>query len=1078
MLYIDFSHRSPDNTQSKLRFSYDNFNELQELNISLETIEEIISVIENYNTMPNTLESVSIGQKLYNWLDSEYRFLTRAIELCRQENVEQLILAFANNRKFTLLPWEILHDGEMFLIEHDYPIVSPIRCCIKTNKKERVENRPLNVIFMASSPIMPSFPISSFPELDFEKEEALILQATDKQPLSLTVEESGNLGELKNLIDSYDDGYFDVFHLTGHASIIEDKGPVFFTETETGEIVDSNAINIMEALNRVPKLIFLSGCCTGEARNNEKFTPLAEELVRLGARAVLSWGHTVTDDSASVAAAVLYEELSKGYDIIKSFAKTYKALKKNAEKIKSNDWQFLRLYTACDPTSRLVTPIKTMGRKALLPRKATDCFLDDQERIKVPDLYAFVGRRRVLQRCMKVLYYAQDKIGVFLHGIGGIGKSSIAARLCSRMINHKIIVWVGKIDEHVLVNKLKDNIIEKDLRNVIMNTDDELKYKLWDFFRQSPDSFLLVFDDLEYNMEYDGGKLKLPCGIPVLSLKAESVLNAIVFAITKTSNQHKIIITSRYKVKTKLTESFYFEQITAFKDTEIKKKLDQLKYTRGPVVVPIEFKKLAVKIADGNPLLLERLYEILIEKRLEDEQLSKLIKSKELELSNEMRLDSLLKDQPIDLKRMLAASSVYELAIPKEVIEDICTDIKNLDIYINHSVVFGMLENIIMVKNSYFRVPTILKPLLEVYLPDNRKAFYCKAADVLDDIIDKANLAYFNSYAWEIHRLLLLGNDHEKSIEKCVSLTNVLLTQGRAQDMINLCSTTMKMVGNNSNLLCIKADAELLKGKTKEAEEQYTYALNVCTDNDKEIRSRILYGLSNIYTLFGDMKKANVFFNMSRDIDIYPNNGWVDSANLHMEATIYSHQADNDKALTLYYQALTIKERENDLPGMAATLHQIGSIYYRQDKISDALDKFQRSIEIKEMLGNMQGKAITLILMSEMLVFMTDDFDIAIAHLTDAIVICKEFGVSRKKDAQQLMDLALGLKNQKNTLTKKKWLELKQIRKEKHFGKLKNIIFKEKSFINNANEQNRIKKKLAKRKTTTMSRRQSRRKKK
>ncbi|MHC5722390.1 MAG: hypothetical protein ACYTX0_62865, partial [Nostoc sp.] len=52
------------------------------------------------------------------------------------------------------------------------------------------ENRALQVLFMATSPL------NVEPVLDFEAEEARIREATARQPLALTVEESGCLSEL------------------------------------------------------------------------------------------------------------------------------------------------------------------------------------------------------------------------------------------------------------------------------------------------------------------------------------------------------------------------------------------------------------------------------------------------------------------------------------------------------------------------------------------------------------------------------------------------------------------------------------------------------------------------------------------------------------------------------------------------------------------------------------------------------------------------------------------------------------------------------------------------------------------
>lgn len=111
----------------------------------------------------------------------------------------------------------MLHDGNSFLVER-LPGVVPVRWVSsdtvnKLSIEAEPENRALQVLFMATSPL------GVEPELDFEAEEGRILEATVRKPLTLTVEESGCLSELGNLVDDYGSGYFDVLHLTGHATL-------------------------------------------------------------------------------------------------------------------------------------------------------------------------------------------------------------------------------------------------------------------------------------------------------------------------------------------------------------------------------------------------------------------------------------------------------------------------------------------------------------------------------------------------------------------------------------------------------------------------------------------------------------------------------------------------------------------------------------------------------------------------------------------------------------------------------------------------------------------------------------------
>ncbi len=121
--------------------------------------------------------------------------------------------------KLAHLPWEVLHDGNSFLVER-MPGFIPVRWVSSDAVKQlsieaEPENRALQVLFMATSPL------GVEPVLDFEAEEGRILEATARQPLALTVEESGCLSELGYLVDDYGQGYFDVFHLTGHATFTD-----------------------------------------------------------------------------------------------------------------------------------------------------------------------------------------------------------------------------------------------------------------------------------------------------------------------------------------------------------------------------------------------------------------------------------------------------------------------------------------------------------------------------------------------------------------------------------------------------------------------------------------------------------------------------------------------------------------------------------------------------------------------------------------------------------------------------------------------------------------------------------------
>ena len=208
ILHLDL--KPVEENYAELRYFFDNANQYQRRSLPLEAIAEVIELAETAYYSPH--ESIILrsrlsvydytitGRKLFNWLDGSDRFLQQAINQYWQEGI---VLAIAASAKLAHLPWELLHDGNNFLVAR-MPAVVPVRWVSSDTKKLSIEgepaNRALNVLFMATSPL------GVEPVLDFEAEEGRILEATARAKIGLTVEESGCLTELGYLVADYDRG--------------------------------------------------------------------------------------------------------------------------------------------------------------------------------------------------------------------------------------------------------------------------------------------------------------------------------------------------------------------------------------------------------------------------------------------------------------------------------------------------------------------------------------------------------------------------------------------------------------------------------------------------------------------------------------------------------------------------------------------------------------------------------------------------------------------------------------------------------------------------------------------------------
>jgi len=288
----------------------------EERMVALAQIADLLKVAERdfYTVVPDLS---GIGQRLFQWLDGAEGWLRRALD---QSNAPLLVLHLEVGPGLRHLPWEALHDGVQFLVQRLRSVV-PVRSFPAEVSPYVLPQRELNMVFMASSPE------GVAPPLDFEEEESAILKATQGLPVRLRVEESGNIPLLGKRLERYGAGAVDILHLTGHASV-DASGPFFIAEGETGERQDVRLMNLVECLGlRIPPVVFLSGCRTGQAGAAGAVPSLAEAVLEATqARAVLGWGLPIGDRVATLAAAQLYGSLSTGLGLADALAKTYKVL--------------------------------------------------------------------------------------------------------------------------------------------------------------------------------------------------------------------------------------------------------------------------------------------------------------------------------------------------------------------------------------------------------------------------------------------------------------------------------------------------------------------------------------------------------------------------------------------------------------------------------------------------------------------------------------------------------------------------------------------------------------------------------
>ena len=265
----------------------------------------------------------------------------------------------------------------------------------------------------------------------------------------------------------------------------------------------------------------------------------------------------------------------------------------------------------------MVTPANTPGRERIRHRQAAEVFLDPVTRLsRVASRAEFVGRRRVIQRCLRTLKQPLGQPNaaqaLVLQGLGGLGKSTLASRLLERMPTHQRVVWFGRVDQtrfRDLPNQITfpDRALASEATQILADENLDLTARLR-YLLDGPlatTACLFVFDDFEQgNLDERGGGY-------VLSEDMAQILPALLTAIDATNSASRVIITSRYQFPTPVGSQIRVEPLETLTRVEQTRKIANLTNLRSGSTVATDVRDRAIEAAAGNPRLLEWLDKIV-----------------------------------------------------------------------------------------------------------------------------------------------------------------------------------------------------------------------------------------------------------------------------------------------------------------------------------------------------------------------------------------------------------------------------------------------------------------------------------
>ena len=531
-------------------------------------VERLEGLAKDYRTLSGQQDKqaqlLHLGRELYAWLDGSEHWLQRL----RAELVPPWVLEVRGPRTPTApewavlnAPWELLADEQGFLAQDTGLSFSPLRRLGTPAPAPKLSKYRLGLTFMAGAPRGPK-------ELDYDAEENAILEAAGRSGgVDLIVEDSGNpqllAARLAELVD------MPVLHLSCHGdNAYRDKDkpeaaprPVLLLEDDEGEALPTDAGALVRMLGaHRPRVLALSACLSAAAPVQGEGTEgvadsLATALVGAGLPAVLGWEGSVYDHEATAFAHVFYGELSKRQPLEQALSVARRDLLAETER-PSRDWHLARLWLGPEGGG----PVVGGKRKRTLvsANRGFKEFLDKRgQRSPVASQEAFVGRRREIQSALRVLR-GEDHAGLLVHGMGRLGKSSLAARIANRLGDEYALAVVYEHYDalsvfEALYEAAKGHKAARELLDAakarVRDEAEALEGVLLDLLSgpcaqkdEEGPPVLLIVDDLERILEApveSGG----PHTVQAATL---AVLRALLSAFDSDTTDSRLIMTSRY----------------------------------------------------------------------------------------------------------------------------------------------------------------------------------------------------------------------------------------------------------------------------------------------------------------------------------------------------------------------------------------------------------------------------------------------------------------------------------------------------------------------------------------------------
>ncbi len=906
-----------------------------------------------------------------------------------------------NARPLLKLPWEYLHDGEDFLALNWRTPVSRLPTDIEYETLPALEE-PLRKLVVISAPLG----LSQNEILNTAREEDLILASTAEArktgQLQVDFTPDGSLETLERVLQEYDPH---ILHFTGHGVFAKELDSGFLLmEDKSGrkrEVSNAEFCVVLEKCGRSLRTVFLHACQSAKAARTEGFADLGPRLLGAGIPAVVAMQFSVLNRSAMELGSVFYKGIVDGKTV--DTAMTEARVRMQSSSPNTVDFAVPVLFLN-DPQC-LRVDAQAIRKTVDIPRDMSG----------LTEAQNFVGRNAELRQLQTNL---DPERGVWraavLHGLGGMGKTVLAARLAARMASRfdgvkslrmaptttaqSVLDGIGSF---LLVNNARFNhplITEfnthKDAQIPLETKAGQLADILADL------RLLLIFDNCEDILpegkavsfslkgEPGGGMTGLSEVEPQTSVSPRvdpDLLKLIALLVGSVAGPSRFVFTSRVDFEPVergrltgvvghlglgemgFTEAVYLMEtlpplaelpVAVIEERRVQTGAEEK--SQGVGIKPLSKRDVYEQLG-GHPYAIN-LFAEHARRSSVGEVLGDLsgVRKEMLEFTLMERAAEKLPRRAAELLRRAA---IYFEPVPMEGLAYLMGDehvaMPEVDEELQALQGWGMLAR--LPGMDVYVLHSLVKDWAQERVGEEQHLWLLRRAANYWSGVGRDSTSLEPELA--ARQYLYLAGDYEKADDIVRFASVYLLRWGQFELFLGLLQESVNTLSGKRRAVALGNQATVYQKlgdyRTARRYHEQVLAEFQALDDQSNIAGT-LHQLGILHQDQGEYKQARELYEQSLAISKELDDRAGVARSLHQLGTLHQRQGEYKQAWKRYQQSLEIFEELGDRKGLASSLHQLGILHSVQGEYKRARDRFQQSLAILKELGDRAGVASCL----------------------------------------------------------------------------------------------------------------------